>query len=664
MPWYTLEEAAGVKRMSQRNLYRLLQRNTLISKKENGVTHVWIDETEQGDARTGKGPLPIPEIPPAKLTDDVMTRVDAMMRSIAAQDHIASTEDRIDDETGLPAGTQRRYKAELRSLYGIPPRSDIFHLITHPQIKLALAHIIIRKSPITAGEMLSARGLSVVSPTSGQIFSIEEFIKALYSHRNHNAKSCHLALVDAARSRRLLDEKTCEPLGNDRVPSEASVRRFLRNLMKENKAMRRSRMSRSERIADRIYISRPDEEYRAGGKLEGDHTEDVTMVYRNDGKAAPLWTTMLVDVRTGMIKGYVHSYYPNSNTIALAYRNAVLGTQLEVATDDGYKPLGIVDAPDLIVYDNGKDYKSKFSGQVIGKVDFADEARRSVQLISQIHHTGKRNPQAKGHVEGTFHIIQETMLKYLPGYKGSNYSQKPDELGRQVRSGALLTEDQYKELFKQAVNALNNRPRKKLGDLSPLTFYLANQQFTRHVDERVLDFLMMKVEQRKISRGYVRIFNEEYFSIDLDEHNGRYCSLYYDPLEMGRMAVYIGGAFITFAVNKKLLGVTERDLLRLVKQRAQDNRDIAEEIRALRAGITSEEAKAILFNAELKNVVSVKAELLQKKSPTVVVMTGLEPEAKRLGERLMVQQQVEEAEERRDNLKKNPPKLINIGKLK
>jgi len=184
----------------------------------------------------------------------------------------------------------------------------------------------------------------------------------------------------------------------------------------------------------------------------------------------------------------------------------------------------------------------------------------------------------------------------------------------------------------------------------------------------VLNFLMMKAPDndgiRKINRGYVRMMCEEYFSADLDEHHGKHCTLYYDPQEMGRVAVYEGEEFVTFAVNKKLLGTTERQLLRLMKLRASENKAIAEEIRSMRAGMTNEEVKAILFAAETKNVVKVNADLLQKRIPTIVTLTGIESKAKDLHERLEVQKRNEEVEKQRDDSKKSPVRLINVEKLR
>ena len=182
------------------------------------------------------------------------------------------------------------------------------------------------------------------------------------------------------------------------------------------------------------------------------------------------------------------------------------------------------------------------------------------------------------------------------------------------------------------------------------------------VDDRLRHIIIERDKGCLIHRGYVTLFKEDYISMDLDELNGKYCSLYYDPADLGRVAVYIRGQFVTIAVNKKLIGVTEREWLRIVKQRAQENKDIAEEIRAMRAGMTSEEAKAILFNAELNNVVPVKAELLQKKVPTILTLTGLEHEARNVSERIEIQKRLEDVQKKRDE--KKPVRLINVEKLR
>jgi transposase InsO family protein len=619
--------------------------------------------------------IELPEVPRTKITDEVLQKVESMLRSIGARERITEMENSIAQQTGLNAATQRRYKSELRKLFGLSSAEPLYALTEHPQIREALAAIIMRKKRSDAGSLASTRGMIVVTAT-GEHLSVENFLVALYAHPGHNANKAHEALMQACRERRVLREvgEVHDAVPIEELPSLRTVTRFLSRKRKIDLAIRRARMNRSERTADSIYIPRPDEEYRPGGLLEGDHTEDNILVYREDGKIAPLWCTMLVDVRTGLIKGYELSYRPNSNTIALAFKRACLGTQIYAAvgfTADGkveYAQANLVDAPDRLRYDNGKDYKSRYTGETIGSIDFNDEARKAARLICEIEHTGRRHPQAKGHVEGTFAIIQQTILKYLPGFKGSNYQQKPDALAAEVKAGALLTEQEYRQLFQLAVNTVNNRPRKDLGDVSPLQYYLMNQAQMKYVDPRALDFLQMKWSGNrndgrgvKISRGFVRMLGCEYFSMDLDAHNGEYAHLYYDPNDIGYAAVYIDGEFVTVAVDKDLVGVSEKDWLAIVKERARRNKEINEEIMSMRQGFTLQDAKALLFNAAINSVQPTDPGLLRKKVPAVVHLTGIESKAKEIATKMQEQKTIEEEKKKK---KRTPLSLVNIDNIK
>lgn len=674
MPWYTLEQAAAAKNTSQRNLFRLIQRKKLMSRKNDGQTEIWISDNPPSPLGEGRGEvIQVPEVHPSKLTDDIMNKVNAMLRSITpspAGEGWGEVEQRIDDETGLPAGTQRRWKADLRELYGLPPRSDLSQLVNHPKIKQALAHIIIRKAPSDTGEMRSAKNLLIISSTSGQIFSLEAFLKSAYSHNGNNSLDCHRALLAAARSKRLLFEATHEPATEKDLPSYGSVKRWLRKQTqgRDGLALRRARMDRSERIADSVYVTRPKEEYYPGELLEADHTEDNTLVYRNDGKVRPFWWTAFVDFRTGIWAGYEIAYRANSDTIALAYKRACLGSQIFAAViEDGktvYKPVNVRNAPRILRYDWGKDFASAYGRQSVGTIDFRDDARRYVQLISEIQHTGKRYPQAKGTVEGAFAIVQRIM-KYLPGYKGSNYTRKPDSLKQEVDAGSLLCEDEYRQLVPLAINVIANRPRRRLGGLSPVQVYLMAQGQFRAVDEAALNFIQMKWKRdTKIARGYVEMAGGKYFTPELEAYNGEYAQLYYDPQEIGRVAVYIGGEFKAFAIDKDLLGKSEREWMHVIHERARLNKIVREEIASIRQGITLEEIKAMVFQGVVSDIVTVSSDLISGKPPKVVDLLGIESKAREYNEKLATQMQQEDVQKKRDDAKKGPMKLINITKLK
>ncbi|MFN0156908.1 MAG: Mu transposase C-terminal domain-containing protein [Bacteroidota bacterium] len=627
-----------------------------------------------------KEQIDLPVIPTTKITDEVMKKVDALIVCVGFTENITEQQQRLAVDTGIPAASMRRYCSQLRKLFDVAQGSPLSVLSSHPQLRQALEFLFVRKGNPYVNELVSARGLVRVNPVGGELLGVSDWLLALYCHPGNNAVAVYRTLKAEVNAGRILIE-VHPPLDKGRdgvgsltrpatiadLPAERSVIRWLKRQTKESVAVKRSRMSRSQQLKDQIHVYRPDEEYRPGGKLEADHTEDNTVVFRGDGKIAPLWLTFFVCARTSMIKGWNACYSPNSDSIAIAFKRAVTGEQLEVFTSEGYKPLGIIDAPDRVTYDRGKDFKSRYSKQITGAVDFNDEARRTMQRICELHYATPRNPQAKPHVERSFRSIQE-ILKNLPGFKGRNYEAKPDALATEMKVGSLLTEQEYLQLLRLAINTYNNREREELGGLSPVQFYLTHQQLTRPIDLRVLDFLMLKAPDRPrvVRNGYVRLFGEEYFADILDEYNGKSVALYYDPVDVGQLAVYIGGEFVTVAINKNLLGKTEREMLYLAKTRAAMNKSLRETIGELRHDISSEEAKAYLFAGEIANVSAVNQKLLERKTPVIVTMTGIESDAKQLQQRFVEKKKQLDADRKVDDAKKNknPLSLINVGKLK
>jgi hypothetical protein len=56
------------------------------------------------------------------------------------------------------------------------------------------------------------------------------------------------------------------------------------------------------------------------------------------------------------------SWQPNSDKIALAFRNGVLSTQFYACTaNNRYQHVAIQNVPENILIDNGKDYRSKYT---------------------------------------------------------------------------------------------------------------------------------------------------------------------------------------------------------------------------------------------------------------------------------------------------------------
>jgi hypothetical protein len=667
MPWITVEQAARLRRTSTRRLWRLIRCKELDSQTgEDGRVLIWSDEEiPESEPPYELGQIEIPAVENASINEETLMKVEAMLESIRYTKDITSQEEELAFRAGLPAKTQERYKAELRRLYGLPAAIPLASIARHSQIRQALEYIITPRPKEKGKALTSGRGLVVARPT-GEYISLSDWLLSIFSWEKHNAVSCYRALIMECRSGRIVRERDGKPAGERELPCERSVRRWLFAQDRNNLAVRRGRMTRARwETKEQIFASSDPEEHRVGGRLIGDHTELDTLVYRNDGRMAPMWLTCWIDYRSTLVRGWELAYRPNSGTIAISFKRAVTGKQLRVCTTGSvFAPVQIPDAPDVATVDNGKDYRSKYTKQVFGKVDFSDEARRTIQRISRLQYAMKHHPQSKAQQERFFGVIQE-ITKYLPGYKGAKYQDKPDELKEQIKRGELLTEDQFRELFARTVDAYNNRPKRSLDNMSPMEFTLTHQGTQRHVDERVLDFLMMKVSGRTVTRGQVRHLGLEYYSRDLLVFNGERAILYYDPADIGMVAVYVKGKFVTVAVNKRHVGENERSWLAIVKERAKLDKQVGLQLAEIRRGLTSDEAKAMLFAGELASAKAVPPELLQKRTPAVVVMTGLESESGEVKRQLAKQKEVEEAEKKsRELIRKKPLSIADVSKMR
>ena len=145
----------------------------------------------------------IPTVPIGRITKDVISKTDLMLKLIAVEKNIRAAEEQIARETGLSSGLLRMYKKELRKIFEVPERTSISHLVDHPQIRQALESILTRKERTDKLQLRSAKKLDVVMPT-GEFLSVENFLKALYPNENANAISCYRALVARCKNKLVL----------------------------------------------------------------------------------------------------------------------------------------------------------------------------------------------------------------------------------------------------------------------------------------------------------------------------------------------------------------------------------------------------------------------------------------------------------------------------
>jgi transposase InsO family protein len=593
----------------------------------------------------------IPPVPQHKITQEILDKVDAMLDILKG----------IQDKP-IPLRMVQRYKKELRKLLGLQARAPIDP--EDPRTREALIYIIVRKERTDKLKLRSAMDLDVLMEKTGELVSVEEYLKMLYPREGVNALSCYRALRAQCDMKRVLKQDGT-PCKREDLPSNRSVTGYLHQWQEEYLFVKCARTRKLDWERDQQpHVTRDVTQFQPGEMWILDHTELDFLVYDEKGKLRRRWITAIIDFRTGLIVGYHLSWMPNSTTLALAFRNAVLGSQLHVCVKDGdrkkYEAAHLTSVPRELIVDNGKPEHSKYTQHIMGKIEFDDKARLAVQRITHLHYAESYHPQTKAPIERWFRTIQ-TMTKYAPGYKANQYQNKPDSLKGQIRRGEILRVDTFDKLMRLAVDVHNNRVKRTLKNQSPFECYYTNQTYERTVDPRVLDFLMMKVQNKPIRKCQVHILGADYCAMALQAFNDKYADVYYDPQDLGFVSVYVNGELASVASNKERMGQDERGWLKILRDRKRSFKEMKEEAKVCKRGVSDAEANIQLLLGEMMDTKTVSPELMNKSAPTMHILTGLERTAGRQQKELDAEKEMAEIE--RDNKKKTKESPITLAQV-
>jgi transposase InsO family protein len=599
-------------------------------------------------------------IPASKVTDELVARTADLIALMRTTQNLTEAQSAAAEKMGISVPTIRWYLSRIRQKLGAPKRASLAELAAHPEVRRAIEAVLTRKERADRLSLQSARHLNVIMP-SGERLGVDDFLKSLYPREGVNASACYAALKGRCIQHQVVFDDG-SPASVVDLPKERSIRRFLQQWREEFIAVRRGRARKHDfEVEQQPYVTRDVSRYRPGELWIGDHTELDFAVINARGYVDRRWISSFLDIRTGLIVGYHLSWQPNSQTISLAFRNGVLGTQLRAFTaENKYKPVSIRNVPETVMIDNGKDYRSKQTQRLFGKIDFDDAARLSIQRLTHLQYVLPYHGQSKAQQERWFRVIQQ-MIRHLPGYKGNKYQNKPDSYATDVRQGRLLPYAQFDALVAIAVNVYNNRVRRSLKGQSPLQCYLTNQTHQRAIDERVLDFLLMKVEGRRIRRCQVTLFSKEYYSDALMGVNEEMADVYYDPKDLGFVTVYVHGEFAAVASNKEMIGQDEKGWLRILRDRTKSEREMKSQLAAIKQGVSDADARRMLVEGELLNVVPVLEEVFTRRPLEITQITGLEQQAKEHQEAL--DREKESAEIEREAKKKRKQSHLSVAAM-
>jgi len=607
-------------------------------------------------------------VPIGKITSQVIARTNAVIALINIAENTEEVKKQTALEMNIALPTLYAQLTALRQIFQLPARTSLKTIADHPQLRQAIESILVPDKRVDKGSLRSGKNLWVVIPNTGEELSAENFLKLMYARETVDTEDCYCALlgmvvkglVTFEASKSSTEKDNHQLATKEDLPARATVRKFLKGYIKSSLALRSSKMRKHDfETQQQPYVTRDIEAFRPGEMWLGDHTELDFMVLNDEGKPDRRWITAFMDIRTRLLVGYYLSWQPNSETIALAFRAGVLGSQLRAFTGTGFEPVNITNLPENVLMDNGKDYRSNYTQRVFGKIDFDDHARLSVQRITKLHYSLPYHGQSKAELERWFGIFQKS-IKMMPGYKGNFYQKKPDTLARDLKSGAIMKVADFDAWIAVSINCYNNHVRKSLKDQTPLQCYLTNQTAQRSIDQRVLDFLMMKAAGRKIRRCQVTMMHTEYYSEQLMQYNDKLADVYYDPNDLGLVSIYVDGAFAAVASNKDMFGQSERGWEKILHDRKRTGKELREEVKQIQSGIGDHTARMMALEGRLLNMEAVPGELLKKNPAHVSFITGLENQAAEVAAELQSEKRSVDARKKRDKVSYSPLTLAAV----
>jgi transposase InsO family protein len=356
--------------------------------------------------------------------------------------------------------------------------------------------------------------------------------------------------------------------------SYSTVLRIIREIPPSVKALgREGKRAFRERYG--VYIPRTYQDLRNREIFCGDHHEFDLFVYASSGKLFRPWISAWLDLKTEVLPGWFISARPNSETIALAYRHAVL--------PKGDKIMGL---SETVYVDNGRDYRSRYLEgnsrpwrmdlgttelflRAHGIEVLGEERMEGIWrgLGVQTLHTLPANPQAKP-IERFFGTLERDLIQELPGWCGNSPESRPTDILKPL----LKQHEQWLEGKRDETPFLHvaefalkfeawlherylRTPHTRLG-CAPLDAYEREYGHPVVPSERALDILLMRAERRLVRRNGIEMFERGrwYWAEELAGREGTYVEVRWDPRELGRILVYADQGFLCEARNQELLG--------------------------------------------------------------------------------------------------------------
>ncbi|MGK7899042.1 MAG: helix-turn-helix domain-containing protein [Xenococcus sp. (in: cyanobacteria)] len=306
----------------------------------------------------------------------------------------------------------------------------------------------------------------------------QDFIMRTYKEGNRGSRKMSKAQVY------LRVRVRASELGREDHPSHMTVYRLLNSYEEQKKRDKRVIGCLGEELTLKSREGLEIKVEYSNQVWQSDHTKvDLLVVGQNGEILGRPWLTTVIDSYSRCIMGINLGFdAPSAEVVGLALRHAILPKQYTSAYQlkESWETYGL---PQYIYTDGGKDFRSQHLERVAMELGIVLCLRRK--------------PSDGGIVERPFGTLNQELLSSLPGYTGSNVSERSQEAEKE----ACLTLRELEQLLvRYIVDNYNQRIDARMGNQSRIGRWEAGRIAELSLlGERELDISLMRKERRRVS---------------------------------------------------------------------------------------------------------------------------------------------------------------------
>jgi transposase-like Mu len=322
------------------------------------------------------------------------------------------------------------------------------------------------------------------------------------------------------------------------LPTYSAAQRFLKKLPAQ--IFNKGRYGSRELKKFKAYVSRdtsnlwPTAVYTADG-----HTFDAEVQNPLTGKPFRPEITTVIDVYTRKVVGWSVDLSERTNSVYMALARSIITHGI----------------PAIWYVDNGKGFNNRcFDDNMVGLF-----ARLGIEKKNSIAY----NSQARGIGERIHQTIWVRAAKELATYMGADmdaqakqsaFKKTRKEIAEVGASKIMMSWHEFKKFCEDRVEFYNNHPHRSLPEkvdtsvfppkrrhMTPSEFWNESVMKGFVADKLTpaeIRDLYRYYEVRRTNRALVSLFNNNYFSIDLEPYHGRDVAVAYDVLDASKVWVY------------------------------------------------------------------------------------------------------------------------------